>query len=115
MPNTKYTAHDRLKVYVTKVTNTSKGPQVFDSRTTPGLVKRLFTQTVPTIFDGTDTIVKLARTAGHRTHIAVRATNDAVHAVGTTVGPRGARVQAVVKQLSGELMDVVQWTTHPAH
>ena len=114
MPNEKYEAHDRIKVYVTKVENTSKGPQVFVSRTHPGLVKRLFEQEVPEIFDGTVEIVNIAREAGDRTKIAVRATNDAVDAVGTTVGPRGARVQAVVNELSGENMDVVQWEEDPA-
>ena len=114
MPNEKYEAHDRIKVYVTKVENTSKGPQVFVSRTHPGLVKRLFEQEVPEIFDGTVEIVNIAREAGDRTKIAVRATNDAVDAVGTTVGPRGARVQAVVNELSGETMDVVQWEEDPA-
>ena len=114
MPNEKYEAHDRIKVYVTKVENTSKGPQVFVSRTHPGLVKRLFEQEVPEIFDGTVEIVNIAREAGDRTKIAVRSTNDAVDAVGTTVGPRGARVQAVVNELSGENMDVVQWEEDPA-
>lgn len=114
MPNEKYEAHDRIKVYVTKVENTSKGPQVFVSRTHPGLVKRLFEQEVPEIFDGTVEIVNIAREPGDRTKIAVRATNDAVDAVGTTVGPRGARVQAVVNELSGENMDVVQWEEDPA-
>ncbi|GEM61134.1 transcription termination factor NusA [Lacticaseibacillus rhamnosus] len=114
MPNEKYEAHDRIKVYVAKVENTSKGPQVFVSRTHPGLVKRLFEQEVPEIFDGTVEIVNIAREAGDRTKIAVRATNDAVDAVGTTVGPRGARVQAVVNELSGENMDVVQWEEDPA-
>ena len=114
MPNEKYEAHDRIKVYVTKVENTSKGPQVFVSRTHPGLVKRLFEQEVPEIFDGTVEIVNIAREAGDRTKIAVRATNDAVDVVGTTVGPRGARVQAVVNELSGENMDVVQWEEDPA-
>lgn len=114
MPNEKYEAHDRIKVYVTKVENTSKGPQVFVSRTHPGLVKRLFEQEVPEIFDGTVEIVNIAREPSDRTKIAVRATNDAVDAVGTTVGPRGARVQAVVNELSGENMDVVQWEEDPA-
>ena len=87
---------------------------MFVSRTHPGLVKRLFEQEVPEIFDGTVEIVNIAREAGDRTKIAVRATNDAVDAVGTTVGPRGARVQAVVNELSGENMDVVQWEEDPA-
>ncbi|WDF83741.1 transcription termination factor NusA [Lacticaseibacillus pabuli] len=109
MPNERYEAHDRIKVFVTKVENSAKGPQVFVSRTAPGMVKRLFEQEVPEIFDGTVEIVGIAREAGDRTKIAVRSTNADVDAVGTTVGPRGARVQAVVNELSGENMDVVQW------
>ena len=109
MPNERYEAHDRIKVFVTKVENSAKGPQVFVSRTAPGMVKRLFEQEVPEIFDGTVEIVGIAREAGDRTKIAVRSTNPDVDAVGTTVGPRGARVQAVVNELSGENMDVVQW------
>lgn len=109
MPNERYEAHDRVKVFVTKVENATKGPQVFVSRTAPGMVKRLFEQEVPEIFDGTVEIVGIAREAGDRTKIAVRSTNPDVDAVGTTVGPRGARVQAVVNELAGENMDVVQW------
>ncbi|MCI1283686.1 MAG: transcription termination factor NusA [Lacticaseibacillus songhuajiangensis] len=109
MPNERYEAHDHVKVFVTKVENSTKGPQVFVSRTAPGLVKRLFEQEVPEIFDGTVEIVGIAREAGDRTKIAVRSTNPDVDAVGTTVGPRGSRVQAVVSELSGENMDVVQW------
>ncbi|MFD1485712.1 transcription termination factor NusA [Lacticaseibacillus baoqingensis] len=113
MPNEHYEAHDRIKVFVTKVENTTKGPQVFVSRTNPGLVKRLFEQEVPEIFDGVVEIAGIAREAGDRTKIAVRSTNDAVDPVGTTVGPKGARVQAVVNELSGENMDVVQWEEDP--
>lgn len=109
MPNERYEAHDHVKVFVTKVENATKGPQVFVSRTAPGLVKRLFESEVPEIFDGTVEIVGIAREAGDRTKIAVRSTNGDVDAVGTTVGPRGARVQAVVNELSGENIDVVQW------
>lgn len=113
MPNEQYEPHDRIKVFVSKVENTSKGPQVFVSRTNPGLVKRLFEQEVPEIFDGVVEIAGIAREAGERTKIAVRSTNDSVDAVGTTVGPKGSRVQAVVNELSGENMDVVQWEEDP--
>ncbi|MCI1986959.1 MAG: transcription termination factor NusA [Lactobacillus sp.] len=113
MPNEHYEAHDRIKVFVTKVENTTKGPQVFVSRTNPGLVKRLFEQEVPEVFDGVVEIAGIAREAGDRTKIAVRSTNDSVDPVGTTVGPKGARVQAVVNELSGENMDVVQWEEDP--
>ncbi|WP_461224286.1 transcription termination factor NusA [Lacticaseibacillus suihuaensis] len=113
MPNEHYEAHDRIKVFVSKVENTSKGPQVFVSRTNPGLVKRLFEQEVPEIFQGVVEIAGIAREAGDRTKIAVRSTNPSVDPVGTTVGPKGSRVQAVVNELSGENMDVVQWEEDP--
>lgn len=112
--NEKYEAVDRIKVYVSKVENTSKGPQVFVSRTHPGLVKRLFEQEVSEISDGTVEIVYMLREAGDRTKIAGWATNELVELVGTTVGPRGLRVQAVVYELLGENMDVVQWEEDPA-
>ncbi len=73
------------------------------------MVKRLFEQEVPEIYDGTVEIVGVAREAGDRSKVAVRSTNENVDAVGTTVGPRGARVQAVVNELAGENMDIVQW------
>ncbi|WP_461212838.1 transcription termination factor NusA [Lacticaseibacillus sp. GG6-2] len=113
MPNEHYEAHDRIKVYVTKVENATKGPQVFVSRTNPGLVKRLFEQEVPEIFDGVVEIAGIAREAGDRTKIAVKSNNPSVDPVGTTVGPKGARVQAVVNELSGENMDVVQYEEDP--
>ncbi|WP_203625468.1 transcription termination factor NusA [Lacticaseibacillus mingshuiensis] len=114
MPNEHYEPHERIKVYVSKVENTSKGPQVTVSRTNPGLVKRLFEQEVPEIFEGVVEIVGIAREAGDRTKIAVRSTNPSVDPVGTTVGPKGVRVQAVVNELSGENMDVVQWEEDPS-
>lgn len=113
MPNEQYESHDRIKVFVSKVENNAKGPQVFVSRTNPGLVKRLFEQEVPEIFEGVVEIAGVAREAGDRTKIAVRSTNPSVDAVGTTVGPKGGRVQAVVNELSGENMDVVQWEEDP--
>lgn len=113
MPNEHYEPHERIKVFVTKVENTTKGPQVFVSRTQPGLVKRLFEQEVPEIYDGVVEIAGIAREAGDRTKIAVRSTNPNVDPVGTTVGPKGVRVQAVVNELSGENMDVVQWEEDP--
>ncbi len=89
MPNEHYEPHDKIKVFVSKVENTSKGPQVFVSRTNPGLVKRLFEQEVPEIYDGVVEIAGIAREAGDRTKIAVRSTNANVDAVGTAVGPKG--------------------------
>ncbi len=114
MPNEHYEPHDRIKVYVTKVENTPKGPQVYVSRTHPDLVKRLFEQEVPEIYDGTVEIVSISREAGDRTKMAVRSNEENVDPVGTCVGPRGQRVQAIVNELSGENMDIIEWMDDPA-
>lgn len=114
IPNESYQPQDRIKVYVSKVDNTTKGPQIFVSRSHPGLVKRLFEQEVPEIYDGTVEIVSIAREAGDRTKIAVRSTDENIDPVGTTVGPRGQRVQAIVDELNGENIDVVKWEPNPS-
>ncbi|GEK90896.1 transcription termination/antitermination protein NusA [Alkalibacterium kapii] len=112
--NETYETHDRIKVYVSKVENSTKGPQVFVSRTHPNLIKRLFEQEVPEIYDGIVEIVSIAREAGDRSKIAVFSRDENVDPVGTCVGPRGARVQAIVNELHGENMDIVEWDKDPA-
>lgn len=114
MPNESYRMGDKIKVLVSQVQNEQKGPQVFVSRTHPELVKRLFEAEVPEVFDGTVEIKSIAREAGDRAKIAVYSHNSNLDAVGTMVGQRGARVQAVVTELSGENMDIVEWTEDPA-
>lgn len=114
MPNENYNAHDRIKVYVSKVENSPKGPQVFVSRTAPDFVKRLFEQEVPEIYDGTVEIAGIAREAGDRTKIAVKSNDPNLDPVGTCVGPKGQRVQAVVNELHGENMDIIQYEDDPA-
>ncbi len=112
--NETYQTHDRIKVYVSKVENSTKGPQVFVSRTHPNLIKRLFEQEVPEIYDGTVEIVSIAREAGDRSKLAVSSHDENVDPVGTCVGPKGARVQAIVNELNGENMDIVEWDKDPA-
>lgn len=114
MQNEEYRPQDRIKVYVNKVEDATKGPQIFVSRTAPGLLKRLFEEEVPEIYDGTVEIVSIAREAGDRAKVAVRSANDDIDPVGTTVGPKGQRVQTIVNELGGENMDIVQWTDNPA-
>ncbi|KRL97642.1 transcription termination factor NusA [Levilactobacillus hammesii] len=114
MPNETYRIHDRIKVYVTRVENATKGPQVFVSRTHADLLKRLFEQEVPEIFDGTVEIMAIAREAGDRAKVAVRSNNPDIDPVGTSVGPRGQRVQTIVNELGGENMDIVEWTDDEA-
>ncbi|MDT6980469.1 transcription termination factor NusA [Levilactobacillus zymae] len=114
MPNETYRIHDRIKVYVTRVENATKGPQAFVSRTASDLLKRLFEQEVPEIYDGTVEIMAIAREAGDRAKVAVRSNNPDIDPVGTSVGPRGQRVQTIVNELGGENMDIVEWTDDEA-
>ncbi|KRO04984.1 transcription elongation factor NusA [Levilactobacillus paucivorans] len=114
MPNETYRIHDRIKVYVTRVENATKGPQVFVSRTHADLLKRLFEEEVPEIYDGTVEIMAIAREAGDRAKVAVRSNNPDIDPVGTSVGPRGQRVQTIVNELGGENMDIVEWTDDEA-
>ncbi len=114
MPNEFYQPHDRIKVYVSRVENTSKGPQVFVSRSHPDLLRRLFEQEVPEVYDGIVEIVSIAREAGDRSKVAVRSNDQNIDAVGTCVGPKGQRVQAIVNELKGENMDIVEWNEDPA-
>ncbi|MBY7146660.1 transcription termination/antitermination protein NusA [Levilactobacillus brevis] len=114
MPNETYRIHDRVKVYVTRVENATKGPQVFVSRTHADLLKRLFEQEVPEIYDGTVEIMAIAREAGDRAKVAVRSNNPDIDPVGTSVGPRGQRVQTIVNELGGENLDIGEWTDDEA-
>jgi len=110
MPNDKFKHGDRVKSYITKVENTSKGPQIFLSRTHPGLLKRLFELEVPEIYDGIVEIRSVAREAGFRSKIAVHSRNPEVDPVGACVGPKGMRVQTIVNELKGEKIDIVRWS-----
>lgn len=114
MPNEHYHVHDRIQVYVTKVNDDHRGPQIFVSRTAPELLKRLFEREVPEIKDGTVLIENIAREAGDRAKVAVYSNDPNVDPVGTCVGPRGSRVQAIVNELDGENMDIVEYVKDPA-
>ncbi|MHC5227284.1 transcription termination factor NusA [Enterococcus sp. LJL99] len=114
MPNEFYQPHDRIKVYVSKVENTSKGPQVFVSRSHPDLLRRLFEQEIPEVYDGLVEINSIAREAGDRSKVSVRSNDSNIDPVGTCVGPKGQRVQAIVNELKGENMDIVEWNEDPA-
>ncbi|MEX2462263.1 MAG: transcription termination factor NusA [Paenibacillaceae bacterium] len=110
MPTEKFKHGERIKAYITKVENTTKGPQIFLSRTHPGLLKRLFELEVPEIFDGVVEIRSVAREAGFRSKIAVHSRNLEVDPVGSCVGPKGVRVQTIVNELRGEKIDIVRWS-----
>ena len=106
---------ERIKVYILVVKNTPKGPRINVSRTHPELVKRLFESEVMEIKDGTVEIKSIAREAGSRTKIAVWSHNPNVDAVGACVGLNGARVNAIVEELRGEKIDIVNWDENPGN
>lgn len=108
-----YAVNTRLKVYIMDVKKTTKGPQVYLSRSHPGLVKRLFELEVPEIRDGIVEIKSISREAGSRTKMAVYTTDPDVDPVGACVGPRGTRVQAVVDELFDEKIDIINWSDRP--
>ena len=108
-----YRFNDRIKIYIVEVKKTTKGPQIFVSRTHPGLVKRLFELEVPEIHDGTVEIKSISREAGSRTKIAVYSRDPNVDPIGACVGQRGTRVQAIVDELRGEKIDIIKWSSDP--
>src|SRR5215469_8709227 len=104
-----FSVGDRIRVIITKVEKTSKGPQVIVSRTVPELVQHLFQTEVPEIYDGTVQIKSTAREAGERTKIAVTSREKDVDPVGACVGMKGTRVQSIIRELRGEKIDIIQW------
>lgn len=105
---------DRIKLYVLEVKDTTKGPRITVSRTHPELVKRLFEAEVTEVRDGTVEIKSIAREAGSRTKMAVATNNPDVDPVGACVGLNGARVNAIVNELRGEKIDIINWSDDPA-
>lgn len=113
IPFEEYNFMDRIKVYVLEVKQSTKGPQIYVSRTHPELVKRLFEQEVPEVYDGTVEIKSIAREAGSRTKIAVYTKDKNVDALGACVGQNGYRVNVIVNELHGEKIDVINWSEDP--
>ena len=105
---------ERIKVYILEVKDTTKGPKILVSRTHPELVKRLFESEVTEVRDGTVEIKSIAREAGSRTKIAVYSHDPDVDPVGACVGMNGARVNAIVNELRGEKIDIINWSDNPA-
>ena len=114
VPGEKYLHGERLRCYVIAVRKGPRGPSIQLSRTHPGLVRKLFALEVPEIADGSVEIMALAREAGHRTKIAVRTNVPGLNAKGACIGPMGQRVRAVMSELHGEKMDIVDWDEDPA-
>jgi transcription termination/antitermination protein NusA len=114
VPGERYVHGDRLRCIVVAVHKGPRGAHVTLSRSHPNLVRKLFAMEVPEIADGTVEIAAIAREAGHRTKVAVRSQSPEVRARGACIGPMGARVRAVVTELHGEKIDIVDWDADPA-
>ncbi|MDQ1288538.1 MAG: transcription termination/antitermination protein NusA [Actinomycetota bacterium] len=114
VPGEPYTHGTRLRCFVIGVRKGPKGPSITLSRTHPNLVRKLFALEVPEVADGTVEIVALAREAGHRSKVAVRSTVPEVNAKGACIGPMGTRVRAVVNELHGEKIDIIDFSEDPA-
>jgi N utilization substance protein A len=114
VPTERYVHGERLRALVLEVARGMKGPQVTLSRTHPNLVRRLFALEVPEVADGTVEIMSIAREAGHRTKLSVRANVPGLNAKGACIGPMGARVRAVMAELHGEKIDIVDYSDDPA-
>ena len=110
----KFFPNDRIKLYVVEVKNTTKGPRIVVSRTHPELVKRLFEAEVSEVKDGVVEIVNISREAGSRSKISVRSNDPNVDPVGACVGINGSRVNAIVEELCGEKIDIINWNENPA-
>ncbi len=114
VPTERYVHGERIRAYVLDVSRGPKGPSITLSRTHPGLVRKLFALEVPEVADGSVEITAVAREAGHRTKIAVRSTVPGLNAKGACIGPLGARVRAVMAELRGEKIDIVDHSDDPA-
>ncbi|HCO29923.1 MAG TPA: transcription termination/antitermination protein NusA [Lachnospiraceae bacterium] len=114
VPGEVFKPTDRIKLYIIEVKETNKGPKILVSRTHPELVKRLFEKEVAEVQDGTVEIKSIAREAGSRTKIAVWSNDENVDPVGACVGLNGARVNAIVNDLKGEKIDIINWDEDPA-
>lgn len=113
VPGEFYRVSQRLKVYVLKVEETSKGPLVFLSRAYPKIISKLFELEVPEIASGEVVIKSIAREAGSRSKVAVATTAEGIDPIGSVVGQRGTRVMAVINELGGEKIDIIEWAEDP--
>lgn len=113
VPGEKYNVNDKIKVFVKRVKSGFKGAQVLVSRSSAGLVRKLFEEEVPEIKQGTVIIKEVSREAGARTKIAIYSEDPRVDAIGACVGNKGARVNAIVEELNGEKIDIIPWSENP--
>ena len=114
IPNERYRLGQRLRVYILEVKKESRGPNIILSRAHPKMVSKLFALEVPEVGNGTVQIKSLAREAGSRSKIAVVSIEQGVDPIGSMVGQKGTRVQAVINELVGEKIDIIEWSEEPA-
>ncbi|WP_314687338.1 transcription termination factor NusA [uncultured Bifidobacterium sp.] len=114
VPHEQYRHGERLRVYVVNVARGIRGPEIVVSRSHPELVRRLFEREVPELVSGAVSIMAIAREAGARTKVAVRANTEGVNPKGALIGPAGSRVRAVMENLGSEKIDIVDWSADPA-
>ncbi|MEE8726258.1 MAG: transcription termination factor NusA [Bifidobacterium thermacidophilum] len=114
VPGERYRHGERLRVYVVNVSRGLRGPEIVVSRSHPELVRHLFEREVPELVSGAVSIMAIAREAGARTKIAVKANTDGVNPKGALIGPAGSRVRAVMENLGHEKIDIVDWSADPA-
>lgn len=114
IPRERYRHHDKVRAYVMEVKKNSRGPQIIVSRAHKNMLRRLLEYEVPEIYNGQVEIKNIAREAGHRSKVAVAALQEGVDPVGACVGMRGIRIQNIVKELSDEKIDVIEWNPEPA-
>ena len=113
IPGERLTIGGFIKVYIADVKSTEKGPKVMLSRINPGIVRRLFEQEVPEIYDGSVEIRSIAREAGSRTKIAVASKEENVDPIGSCIGPKGSRINQIIQMLGGEKIDVIRYSEDP--
>lgn len=113
VPGETYNVNDKIKVFVKRIKSGFHGAQVLVSRSAPGLVRKLFEDEVPEIKQGTVVIKSISREAGERTKIAIYSEDERVDAIGSCVGNKGARVNAIVEELKGEKIDIIPWSENP--
>jgi N utilization substance protein A len=113
IPTERYRPNQKIRAYIVEVNKTARGPQILLSRTHRNFLRRLFELEVPEIFQGLVEIKAIAREPGSRSKIAVAALQDGIDPVGACVGQRGIRIQAIVNELNGEKIDVVEWSPDP--
>ncbi len=114
MPTEQYNPGERVKVFVSSVAMTSKGPEIRVSRTHPEMVRKLFMLEIPEVASGAVVIHAIAREPGSRTKVAVSSTQENVDPIGSCIGQRGSRIQTIIAEIGGEKIDIIEWNADPA-